>query len=121
MAIEPNNILLVNNLGWVLGELGDPKALEYAAHAYAMAPNNPLTADTYGWLLVQRGDAVRGVQLLRQAVDLAPGDADKRMRLARGLLKAGQNGDAKKELQSLASPSSPAPVRAEAEQLLKTL
>ena len=121
VAIEPNNILLVNNLGWVLGELGDPKALEYAAHAYAMAPNNPLTADTYGWLLVQRGDAVRGVQLLRQAVDLAPGDADKRIRLARGLLKSGQNGDAKKELQSLASPSSPAPVRAEAEQLLKTL
>lgn len=121
VEIEPNNILLVNNLAWVLGEMGDPKAIEYAAHAYAMAPNNPVTADTYGWLLIQRGDTARGVQLLRQAVDLAPADADKRMRLARGLLKAGESADAKKELQSLVAPTSPAAVRAEAEQMLKSL
>jgi len=120
VEIEPNNVLLVNNLGYVLGELGDPKAVEYAEHAYAMAPDSGVTANTYGWILIQRGDTARGVQLLQKSVDLEPGDTDKRLRLARGLLKAGKNAEAKKELESLASPSSPAAVRAEAEQLLKT-
>ena len=83
LKYAPDNILLLNNLGRSLNELGDPKAVDYAARAYAHAPTNAEVADTYGRALVAQGDAVRGVELLRQAVDLAPSDADKRMRLAR--------------------------------------
>jgi putative PEP-CTERM system TPR-repeat lipoprotein len=118
---EPDNVMLLNNLGWTLGELGDPKAVEYAARAYALAPNSPVTNDTYGWVLVQRGDTAKGLPLLRRAVELAPDDAEKRLRLARALLKAGDNASAKRELETLVSAQNAAAVRPEAEKLLKTL
>ena len=115
----PDNLMLLNNLGRSLNELGDPKAVDYAARAYAQAPTNAEAADTYGRVLVAQGDAVRGVELLRQAVDMAPGDADKRMRLARALLNAGNNQAARRELEVLATVVGAPAVRAEAEKLLK--
>ncbi len=118
---EPDNFLLLNNLAWVLNELSDPKAVDYAARAYAQLPTNASAADTYGWVLVQRGDTARGVELLRQAVELEPNDAGKRMRLARGLLKAGNKDAARKELEILSKAEGSPEVRAEAEQLLKNL
>ena len=118
---EPDNVVLLNNLGWTLNELGDPRAAEYAARAYAQAPTNASAADTYGWVLVQRGDAMRGVDLLRQGVDLDPEDADKRMRLVRALMKVGNKDAARKELEMLAKMDSALAVRAEAHQLLKSL
>ena len=121
LEAEPDNVLLLNNLGWTLGELGDPKAVDYAARAYALAPNSPATNDTYGWVLVQRGDAAKGLPLLRRAVELAPDDPDKRLRLARALLKSGDNAGARRELETLMTAQNAAAVRPEAEKLLKTL
>ena len=63
--------------------------------------------------------AARGVELLRQAVDLAPSDADKRMRLARALLNAGNDKAGRKELEILAKVEGAPAIRAEAEKLLK--
>ena len=84
LEIEPDNVRVLNNLAWALAELKDAKALGYAERAYRLAPNSPEVVNTYGWVLVQRGDTGRGLELLRKAVDLAPADADKRLRLARG-------------------------------------
>ena len=91
LEVEPDNVMLLSNLGLALTELGDPKAVDYAARAHALAPDSPVTNETYGWVLVQRGgtDTARGVALLRRAVELAPGDVEKKMRLARALLKTG--------------------------------
>jgi putative PEP-CTERM system TPR-repeat lipoprotein len=118
---DPHNALVLNNLGWTLNELHDPKALDYAARAYAQAPDNAETADTYGWVLVSQGDAGRGVEILRQAVELNPGDAAKRIRLAKGLVRAGNKDAARKELESIAHGEGPSSTRLEAEQMLKTL
>ncbi len=119
--IEPDNAVLLNNLAWSLGELGDPQAIEYAARAYALAPGNAEMADTYGWVLVRLGDNARGIELLRRSLELAPGDTGKRIRLARGLLKAGEKAAARKELETLITAETPVQVRAEAENLLKGL
>jgi predicted Zn-dependent protease len=121
LEFEPENIVVVNNLAWVLGEMGDPKALEYAAKAYALAPNIAGVNDTYGWLLVQNGEAARGIELLRRAGELAPNDAAKRLRLARALVKAGDKTAAKKELAELSKADVPNATRAEAEKMLKDL
>jgi putative PEP-CTERM system TPR-repeat lipoprotein len=118
---EPDNVVLLNNLAWVLNELSDPKAIDYAARAYARMPTSASAADTYGWVLVQQGDMARGVELLRQGVGLAPNDAAKRLRLARALLKAGNKDAAKKELEILSKAEGSPAERAEAEQLLKNL
>jgi Flp pilus assembly protein TadD len=72
-------------------------------------------------VLLQRGDTAKAVPLLRRAVELAPDDAAKRLRLARALLKAGDNASAKRELETLMSAQNAAAVRPEAEKLLKTL
>ena len=100
---EPGNAVLLNNLAWVAGQVNDPHALEYAERANKIAPDQPRILDTLGVLLVDKGDAKRGVDLLRHAVELAPGLPAIRLNLARALVKTGQPEAAKKELDTLAS------------------
>ena len=95
VKLDPDNPVILNNLAWVLAETGDPKAREYAATAYRQAPFNPNVIDTLGWAEVQIGDAQKGVELLRAASNLAPGNIDIRLHLAKGLIKTGDKAGAK--------------------------
>ena len=121
LELEPDNGTLLNNLAWALNELDDPKAVELAARAYAQSPTDAFVADTYGWILVQHGDISRGIELLRQAVELQPNNSGMRMRLARALVKAGNRDAARKELEILAKEEGASSMRAQAQQLLKEL
>ena len=103
-----------------LSEIKDPKALEYAAHAYALAPGNPSVANTYGWVLVQKGDLTQGIAALRRAVALSPDDAEYRVYLAKALIQSGDKAGARKEL-DVAAKSDNQKARGQAEQLIKTL
>ncbi len=49
---SPNDGTLLNNLAWLYGELGDPRALGHAEKAYALMPSDPGAMDTLGWILV---------------------------------------------------------------------
>jgi Flp pilus assembly protein TadD len=119
LEVEPENPVALNNLAWALGELGDPKALQYAERASALAPFTPSVMDTHGWILVQRGDVAQGVALLRKANSLAPQDTDIQLHLAKALLKTGDKAGAKGQLERLAAQDKPSPARAEAQQMLK--
>jgi putative PEP-CTERM system TPR-repeat lipoprotein len=66
-AAGQNNILILNNLAWILHERGDPRALEIAGKAYDLDPNRPEVADTYGWVLFNSGERDRGLSILQQA------------------------------------------------------
>jgi uncharacterized protein HemY len=107
VAQQPDNVRFLNNLAWVSGELGDPKALSYAEKASALAPANPAVLDTLGMLLVKKGDVTQGLEKLQQAAKLAPNQADIRLHLAKALIKAGDKTAARKELDALAQASSP--------------
>ncbi|MCC6196835.1 MAG: PEP-CTERM system TPR-repeat protein PrsT [Burkholderiales bacterium] len=120
LDVEPENLTLLNDLAWALAQSKDPKAVDYAQRAYGMAPNNPAVVNTYGWALVQRGDNAQGLQMLRRAVDLDPSDAGRRLYLARALIQAGDKPAARKELEVVAKADA-APLRSQAEQLLKDL
>ncbi len=61
------NLLILNNLAWILHERGDPRALEIAGQAYDLDPNRPEVADTYGWILFNSGDRKKGLSILQQA------------------------------------------------------
>jgi len=61
------NLLVLNNLAWILHEREDPRALEVALKAYELNPNRPEVADTYGWILFNSGDQGRGLRILQQA------------------------------------------------------
>jgi putative PEP-CTERM system TPR-repeat lipoprotein len=121
LAIEPNNVLALNNLAWTLGELKDPGAIGVAEKAYTLAPRNPAIADTLGWLLVERGDSKRGVEILAQAAATAPNALEIRMHYAKALLKSGDKPGAKSELEALAGASGENPIKTEAAELLKQL
>ena len=121
LEVEPNNTLFLNNLAWMLNELGDPKAQKYAQRAYDLAPTNASVLDTLGWILVQHGDAAKGVELLKAAAAVAPGQNEIRLHLAKALLKTGDKAGAKNELEALAKLEGTSPARDEAQKLLKEL
>ncbi len=100
---QPNNPALLNNLAWIMGQTKDPKALEYAEKAYKLAPEQPSVADTLGSLLVAKGDVNRGIELLKKAYSLAPKDPMIQLNYAKGLIKAGDRAEAKKQLEELSA------------------
>ncbi|MGQ5523145.1 XrtA/PEP-CTERM system TPR-repeat protein PrsT [Chitinimonas sp. PSY-7] len=121
LAMHPGDAVLLNNLAWTAAQFGDPQALSYAEQAWKLAPDQPAMMDTLGVLLVEKGDATRGLDLLRKAVALAPEAPQVRLNLAKALIKAGQKGEARKELEGLAKLGDKLPAQAEVGQLLKTL
>ncbi len=86
--LQPENVMILNNLAWAAMETKDPGALGYAEKAYSLAPQNASVLDTYGWLLLQKGDVKRSVELLTAAVNRAPKDPDMRLHLAKALIAA---------------------------------
>jgi putative PEP-CTERM system TPR-repeat lipoprotein len=106
VALQPDNAVFLNNLAWVSGELGDPKALSYAEKAATLAPSSPAVLDTLGTLLVKKGDVSQGLERLRKAAELAPNAGDIRLHLAKALIKAGDKPAARKELELLAQAGS---------------
>ena len=118
---QPNHFETLNNLAWILGELKDPAALSYAEKAYALAPTNAGVLDTYGWLLVTGDGGKRGIELLTDAATRAPQAVEIRMHLAKALIKSGDKAGAKRELEAAAKHSEKSPLKAEIEQLLRSL
>jgi putative PEP-CTERM system TPR-repeat lipoprotein len=121
LAIQPENVIALNNLAWVLGETKDPGALALAEKAYALAPASPAIADTLGWILVERGDAKRGTELLGKAAAGMPNSLDIRLRYAKGLIKTGDKARARTELEAVAAAPGESAAKAEAAALLKQL
>lgn len=116
---QPNNPLALNNLAWVAGQLGDPKALGYAERALKLAPDNPAILDTTGVLLTAKGDVAKGLEYLTRAVTLAPDRHDIRLNYAKALLKAGRTEEARKELVKLQAVSQDFAGKSEIAALLK--
>ncbi len=122
LEIDPDNVVVLNNLAWMLNEQGKPEALELAERAHGLAPLNANVIDTHGTILIARGDTQRGLAMLKQATHLAPGDSRLRLNYARALAKGGDKAGAKKELETLLARSpNPSKTRTDAEALLKTL
>lgn len=101
IAIDPDNAFALNNLAWISGELGDPKALGYAERALKLAPNSPAALDTYGMLLVRKGEAEKALPYLERARTMAPASNDLRLNYAKALIKTGRKDDARRELEAL--------------------
>jgi putative PEP-CTERM system TPR-repeat lipoprotein len=121
LKIEPDNALLLNNLASVLAESGDPAARQYAERAYREAPFSPNVMDTLGWAMVQSGQVANGLELLRAASSLAPGNAQIRLHLGKVLLKTGDKAGARQTLEPLTRLDKESPFRGDAEKLLSGL
>jgi putative PEP-CTERM system TPR-repeat lipoprotein len=114
----PDNPLVLNNLAWVMNELGRPEALEYAERAHELAPDDPAIMDTLGGILAQAGQVERGLELLGRAAAGAPDEHQIRLNFAKALLKTDRKSAARRELEQLAKLDEGIPARQEAVQLL---
>ena len=121
LEIDPDNVVVLNNLAWVLNEQGKQEARDMAERAFRLAPLNAHVVDTLGAVLMKQGDTTRGVNMLRQATHLAPQDPRVRLNFARALAKSGDKAAARREVEQLVARDTRPQVKAEAEQLLKEL
>ena len=118
----PKNAQILNNLAYAAGQVGDPRALGFAAEAIALAPDNPAILDTYGMLLVKSGDVAKGLAQLEKAKAVAPSAYAIRINLAQAYVTADRKADARRELESVMTEAKDEPlVRSRVETLLKTL
>lgn len=118
---EPKNPVLLNNVAWIYGERGDPRAIQYAEDAFKAAPNSPFVEDTLGLLHVQKGDLKKGIEHLRNARNKAPTSGEIAYHLAIGLAKAGDKEEAKALLKEATSTADKFADLPKAQQLLKEL
>jgi len=78
-----------------LAQLNAPKAaLDAAGRAAALQPRDALTHDTLGWVYTRCGAHARATEHFRQAVGLAPGNAQFQFNLAAALKFTGELTDA---------------------------
>lgn len=121
VQLDPNNVVALNNLAWVSGQLGKPGALAYAEKAVSLVPGQPAFLDTLAMLLAQKNDLKRAVELQSKAVDLAPANPAHRLNLAKILIQSGDKARAKTELETLAKLGDKFPQQSEVAMLLKGL
>lgn len=124
----PTNALVLNNLAYAYQQEKDGRALSTAEKALQYAPENPAILDTLGWILVEQGNAQRGVSVLQKALSVLPKEAELtpvtaqiHLHLARGLIKTGDKGAARKELLQIIDAGKSLPELDDAKALLKTL
>ncbi len=121
LEAQPDNAAVLNNLAWVAGQLKDPKAIDYAEKANKLAPDQPALMDTLAVLLVDKGDSTRAMELFKKALELAPQASQIRLNYATALIKVGQKGEARIQLEQLAKLGDKFPAQATVTELQKGL
>jgi len=90
VKLNPANPEAQNNLAWALHMQNDPKAETHARIAFQIAPLSGPIADTLGVILLAKGQVEPALELLRQAVMLAPKNEDIRLHLLQALQQKGK-------------------------------
>lgn len=122
LSRNPKDVILLNNLAWVSGQLKDPKAVDYARQALELAPDNPAVMDTLGVLLSDEGQVSEGLEMLRKARERSPATVPIRLNYARVLAKSGDKAGARKDLEELAATlPADSPARAEVQKVIASL
>jgi predicted Zn-dependent protease len=121
LAASPDTPLVLNNLAVLYQAKGDPRALEMARKANALAPAAPAIQDTYGWLLVEGGRVDEGLALLRDAVRQLPGNAEVQYHYGAALAKKGNTAEAIAVLKKALAGQLPPAAKTDAQQLLQQL
>lgn len=100
-ALQPDNLLILNNLAWLYQETAHPGALALADRLLARGKDQPEMLDTVGWIFSQHGRLEQGLTLLREAAVRAPHLPTIHLHLAEALVQSGNKDEAKEILQRL--------------------
>jgi cellulose synthase operon protein C len=118
---QPDNVLALNNLAFVLVKAKKPGAVVLAERAVKLAPDQPLLMDTLALAYAQENQVEKAVELQTRTVKMAPGVHDYRLNLARLRLQAGDVPGARLELSTLVALGDAYPAHDEVTKLLRTM
>ena len=119
---EPGNLVVRNNLAWVLLRLGDERAaLPHAQRALDMAPESPVVMDTLGSVMLEMGQTEQAVAMLQEAADRDSSNAEIRYHLAKALAQQGETSAARDILREVLSSESGFSERGDAQSLFDQL
>ena len=67
LKVNPNNVLVLNNLAFLMAETNADLelALSYAQKAKGLSPNLAEISDTYGWILLKKGMAEQAIPVFK--------------------------------------------------------
>ena len=116
---NPDNPLVLNNLAWLLRQTDTDEALRLANLAVELAPNAGTILDTRGSIEMEQGDYAAAVSSFEQAVELSPEVPSIRLNLAKALLAAGRDTEARDQLQTLIADAPESEAAAKAKTLLE--
>ena len=91
LEASPKNLVVLNNLAYLLAGEDPDAAISLAEEAIALAPNDPTVQDTVGWAYYQKGVYAVAVRYLEPAVSNAP-TPQRQFHLGMAYLKLGQAG-----------------------------
>jgi len=102
LELEPGVRPVLNNLGDVWQELGEPdRAATFFRQALALKPDDPATRNNLGNALILSGHAPEGIAQLEAALRLAPTAAGTRANLANALAQTGRLPEAAAQFETL--------------------
>ena len=121
LALQPENVLALNNLADLYNKQHNPEALSLAQRAYKLAPQSAAIIDTYASVLISQGNIAAGIPLLEKAVELSPESYDIVYHLAKAYALNGEPQKARQRLKPLLKASVMFAEKTQAEKLYNSL
>ena len=121
LKVNPNHVLALNDLAWMVRKEDSKEALAYAEKAISLKPKSPLVMDTLAMVLLETGQNERALGVIEEANQLTQKIPDIRYHLAQAYEKNGRSEDARKVLAELLKEDVQFKEKKEAEQLLNRL
>ena len=118
---QPNNVMALNNMAYLLIEKDSASALDFAERARKLAPDNFAILDTYGWVLTKSGKTEEGLEVLQQALDKSNGNPSVSFHYAVALSRNNEKEKAVSILSQITQGTQEFPELADARNLLKKL
>ncbi len=117
LRAQPQHVASLNNVAWLYYEQRDPRAVELARKASALAPKSAAVNDTFGWILVENGQVAEGLAVLEKALQQPGAEPEVHFHHAAALARAGRRAEAQRALAALLRDPAAFPSRAQAEKL----
>ncbi len=121
LALQPDNVLTLNNLAWLYHKTGDSKSLTTAQRLIDLGKDKPEVLDTVGWIYLHNGRPEEGLTLLKEAAVRAPHLPAIRLHLAEALIQQGRENEAARELKRLLRDQTHFAQRRHAQELLDSV
>ncbi len=118
---DPDNVIVLNNLAWLLKSKNVEAAREYAAKAVALAPNSGSVKDTYAMVLLSSGDVDKAKYFVDKAHSLDTENVSIKYHRALILSRLGDDEQASSELSILLRSDMKFDERKDAEVLLREI